>query len=82
MSSSYSKGSRIALDYLLDEKSEYLKLKEILKKITDACGKDVSVSTHFVQTDSKSWNSVVNNRQAAIARLTILLLFPKNIITS
>ena len=60
MSSSYSKGSRIALDYLLDEKSEYLKLKEILKKITDACGKDVSVSTHFVQTDSKSWNSVVN----------------------
>ena len=23
------------------------------------CGKDVSVSTHFVQTDSKSWTSVV-----------------------
>lgn len=48
-----------ALDYIIDEKSEYLKLKEILSKITDESGKDVSISTHFVQTDSKSWTSVV-----------------------
>lgn len=59
MSSSYSKGKRIALDYIIDEKSEYLELKEILSRITDECGKDVSVSTHFVQTDSKSWTSVI-----------------------
>lgn len=52
MSSSYSKGNRIALDYLVDEKSNYMKLKEILGIITNECGKDVSISTHFVQTDS------------------------------
>ena len=58
MSSSYTKGKRIALDYLLDEKTEYHKLNKIIKTITDKCGKDVSISTHFVQTDSESWNSV------------------------
>lgn len=59
MSSSYSKGKRIALNYLVDKNSEYAKLKEILVIITEICGKDVSVSTHFVQTDSESWESVV-----------------------
>lgn len=59
MSSSYSKGKRIALDYIIDEKSEYLELKGVLKKIIDECGKDVSISTHFIQTDSKSWTSVI-----------------------
>lgn len=58
MSSSYSKGKRIALDYALDEKVDYTKLKEIVNRITEECGKDVSISTHFVQTDSKSWKSV------------------------
>lgn len=59
MSSSYSKGKRIALDYSVVEKSDYTELKEILSTITEKCGKDVSVSTHFVQTDSKSWKSVI-----------------------
>lgn len=58
MSSSYSKGKRIALDYIVHE-DEYMKLKEVMSKIIKKCGKDVSVSTHFVQTDSESWNSVV-----------------------
>ena len=58
MSSSYSKGKRIALSNLVKEK-DYLELKEILKDITEKCGKDVSISTHFVQTDSESWESVV-----------------------
>ena len=57
MSSSYSKGKRIALDYIVHE-DEYMKLKEVMSKIIKKCGKDVSVSTHFVQTDSESWNSV------------------------
>ncbi len=59
MSSSYSKGKRIALDYIVDDESEYTQLKKIISRITNECGKDVSVSTHFVQTNSKSWISVV-----------------------
>lgn len=58
MSSSYSKGKRIALDYLFDTKSDYTKLKDVVTSITEKCGKDVSISTHFVQTDSKLWESV------------------------
>lgn len=58
MSSSYSKGKRIALDYIADD-DRYIKLKEVISRITENCGKDVSVSTHFVQTDSESWSSVV-----------------------
>lgn len=58
MSSSYTKGKRIALDYLLDEKVDYTMLKDIISTIIDKCGKDVSISTHFVQTDSESWSSV------------------------
>lgn len=59
MSSSYSKGKRIALSNLVKEK-DYLELKEIIRDITEKCGKDVSLSTHLVQTDSESWNSVVS----------------------
>lgn len=58
MSSSYSMGKRIALDYVVQEEDEK-KLKEVIFKITQECGKDVSVSTHFVQTTSKLWSSVV-----------------------
>ena len=58
MSSSYSQGKRIALDYLLDEKADYTKLRKIISIITERCGKDVSISTHFIETDSKSWKSV------------------------
>lgn len=59
MSSSYTLGKRIALDYLVDEKADFEKLKDIVSTITDICGKDVSISTHFVQTDSATWESVV-----------------------
>ena len=58
MSSSYSKGKRIALSNLVKEK-DYLELKEIIQDITEKCGKDVSLSTHFVQTDSETWDSVI-----------------------
>lgn len=58
MSSSYSKGKRIALDYIVNDEN-YTKLKEVIYKITKECGKDVSISTHFVQSDSKSWSSIV-----------------------
>ena len=58
MSSSYSKGKRIALSYVFYD-SEYDKLNKILEDIIKECGKDVSISTHFVQTESESWKSVV-----------------------
>ena len=58
MSSSYSKGKRIALNNLVKEK-DYIELKEIVQDIIKKCGKDVSLSTHFVQTDSESWESVI-----------------------
>ena len=58
MSSSYSRGKRIALSNIVKEK-DYMELKEIVQDIIEKCGKDVSLSTHFVQTDSESWESVV-----------------------
>lgn len=58
ISSSYSKGKRIALSNLVKEK-DYLELKRIVQDIIEKCGKDVSLSTHFVQTDSESWESVI-----------------------
>ena len=60
MSSSYTRGTRIALHYPIKEKSEYEKLKEILSKIIEKCGKDVSVSTHFIETEATGWESVVS----------------------
>ena len=59
MSSSYSKGKRIALDYPIKESEEYTKLKMIVPKIIEQCGEDVSISTHFIDTDSERWKSVV-----------------------
>ncbi len=61
MSSSYSQGKRIALHYIIDEKAADKKLKNIksiINIITEKCGKDVSISTHFIQTDSTTWDSV------------------------
>lgn len=58
MSSSYSKGTRIALDNIVSEEN-YNELKEIVKDIIKEIGKDVSISSHSIQTDSTSWQSVV-----------------------
>lgn len=58
MSSSYSIGKRIALSNSL-KGTDYLELKEIVQDIVEKCGRDVSLSTHFIQTDSESWTSVV-----------------------
>lgn len=58
MSSSYSLGTRIALDYIVEDKSIQEQLKQHLDKITSECGRDVSISTHMIQADDKSWKSV------------------------
>lgn len=58
MSSSYTLGKRIALDFIVDDAKIQDKLKEYLDKITTECGKDVSISTHIIQTEDTTWESV------------------------
>ena len=59
MSSSYSKGTRIALHYIVDGIKNYAELQGILTDIIDECGEDVSLSTHCINTNQSSWKSVV-----------------------
>ena len=58
MSSSYSLGTRIALDYILTDVDIQEKLKKHLDKIILECGRDVSVSTHMIQAENQTWESV------------------------
>ena len=58
MSSSYSLGTRIAIDYIITDESVQKKLKQDLDRITRECGKDVSISTHMIQADDDTWQSV------------------------
>lgn len=58
MSSSYSLGTRIALDYIVTDASVQEELKKHLDKITTECGKDVSISTHMIQANDETWESV------------------------
>lgn len=58
MSSSYSLGKRIALDFIIGDEDIKDKLKKYLDKITDECGKDVSISTHMIQAEDTTWKSV------------------------
>lgn len=59
LSSSYSAGQRIAMHYIIDEKMSPEMLIGEVKKIKELCGETVSISTHYVETDSESWKSVV-----------------------
>ncbi len=58
MSSSYSLGTRIALDFIVKEESIKEELRKDLDKIILECGRDVSISTHMIQTDDETWTSV------------------------
>lgn len=58
MSSSYTEGKRIALDYSKPEQLDSEFLKEKIKKIKEHCGEDVSISTHFVETETEDWKSL------------------------
>ena len=59
MSSSYTKGTRIAIDINKADQlnSEYI--RNLIKEIRHACGQDVSLSTHSIITESESWDSVL-----------------------
>ena len=58
LSSSYSLGTRIAMDYIVTDDSIQEKLKTDLDKLLKECGKDVSISTHMIQADDITWKSV------------------------
>lgn len=58
MSSSYTLGKRIALDFIVDDEEIQDRLKGYLDKITTECGKDVSISTHMIQAKDTTWESV------------------------
>ena len=59
MSSSYTDGVRVALDVtdsdLICEEHIYGLIAEIKKQ----CGEDILLSSHLIQTESASWDSVV-----------------------
>lgn len=58
LSSSYSQGIRIALHSSFQKELESTYIVETLRKIKEACGEEVSISTHYIVTDSDSWESV------------------------
>ena len=58
MSSSYTDGTRVALDITEVSLLNSEVIAEIIKEIKQRCGKDVPLSTHLIETDSDSWSSV------------------------
>ena len=58
MSSSYTDGTRIALDITEDRLLNSTEISKVIRSIKDECGKDVPLSTHFIETESASWSSV------------------------
>lgn len=58
MSSSYTDGKRIALDITDKTLLTPHSIKKIIDDIKFSCDNDVPLSTHFVETESDSWESV------------------------
>lgn len=58
MSSSYTDGMRVALDITEGELLNSEAIAEIMGEIQRNCGKDVPLSTHLIETESESWESV------------------------
>ena len=56
LGSAYSIKSRIALHYVNLTAKE---MKEKIDYITNKCGSDISISTHYLKTNNDTWNSVV-----------------------
>ena len=58
MSSSYTDGTRVALDITEDSLLNGAAIAEIIQKIRQLCDKDIPLSTHLIETDSAEWASV------------------------
>jgi len=58
MSSSYTDGTRVALDITKSELLNSEAIAMIIKSIKQSCGEDVPLSTHLIETESDSWESI------------------------
>lgn len=58
MASAYSKGQRIALDYFDKDILQMDVIKKDIDYIFRKCGKDVPISTHYIQTEEPGWDKV------------------------
>lgn len=59
MSSSYTDGTRIALDIAYESLLNSASLGKILRAIKERCeDEEIPLSTHFIETESKAWESV------------------------
>ena len=59
LSSSYSEGTRIAIDFLIEGGDTKNEINLFVKRVFDECGDDVSLSTHLLETPSTSWNQLL-----------------------
>ena len=58
MSSAYSIGKRIALDYCDEDILQMDVIQKDIDYIYKKCGKDAPISTHFIHTEKKCWDEV------------------------
>lgn len=58
MSSSYTDGTRVALDITEVRLLNSEAIAQIIQDIKQSCGKDVPLSTHLIETASDTWASV------------------------
>ena len=58
MSSSYTDGTRVALDITEERFLNIETIAKIIQDIKQSCGEDVPLSTHLIETESESWASV------------------------
>lgn len=59
LSNSYEDLERIAIDITDSKKIPEERVTEVLRKVEEACGRSIPLSTHFLQTESSDWKSVV-----------------------
>nr|DAG39526.1 MAG TPA: hypothetical protein [Bacteriophage sp.] len=58
MSSSYTDGTRVALDITEIRQLNSATLTNVIQGIKKSCDKDIPLSTHLIETESDSWASV------------------------
>ena len=60
MSSAYSIGKRIALDYLIKSDKDFETIKKNIAYIEKHCKNDLHLSSHYIQVNEKGWKAVTD----------------------